>query len=230
MPVEWWKDNKYKIYTQKAWPYWHKDVDFARIIFIKVSSPHHLHRCPQHRHLPLRCCLCLFGLGYYCRGSCHSGHPHHHDHSHTAWGCTRMDSCPVSKKERQRGREKFEDRFSGREWCGMKRCFIFRSCPSSNVGISEHTVPLLQSCTAVLEFEVLTHSGSNICCPAEPPLPSPSTPAYLLNSMNGESKNDSHRTHTHTLTHSLSSCFSSETIHSKRDRRESTVNHLLPPF
>lgn len=24
-----------------------------------------------------------------------------------------MDSCPVSKKERQRGREKSEDRFSG---------------------------------------------------------------------------------------------------------------------
>lgn len=83
----------------------------------------------------------------------------------------------------------------------MKSCFILRPCPKFNVGISKHTVQLLQSCTSVLEFEVLAQAGRNICFPAEPPLPFPlSPPALLLDSMNNECKNHSQRTHTH---HSL---------------------------
>uniref|UniRef100_A0A3Q0RUX4 Uncharacterized protein n=1 Tax=Amphilophus citrinellus TaxID=61819 RepID=A0A3Q0RUX4_AMPCI len=76
----------------------------ANVHILVVFNSHHLHQCPQHRHLPLHCCQCLSGLGCYCRGSCHSGHPRHHGHSHTAWDCTRKDSCPVSKREECRVR------------------------------------------------------------------------------------------------------------------------------
>lgn len=84
------------IYTYTSMTLWHK---VAQILFF--PGPHHLHQCPQHKHLPLHCCPCPFGLGYYCRGSCHSGHPRHHGHSQTAWGCKRTDSCPVSKIMRE---------------------------------------------------------------------------------------------------------------------------------
>lgn len=70
------------------------------------NSPHHLHRCPQRRHLLLHCYLCLFGLDYYCRDSCHNGHPHRLGRSHTAWGCTQMDSCPVSKEREMKKKRK----------------------------------------------------------------------------------------------------------------------------
>lgn len=92
------------------------------------------------------------------------------------------------------------DLFTGKERCEMKRCFIFRPCPKFNVGISKYTVPLLQSWTSVLEFEVFGSGQEKhlLSCWASPPLP-PSPPAFLLDSMNDECKH--HRTHTHSLVH-----------------------------
>lgn len=64
----------------------------------RQGMPYHLHRCPQHRRLPLHCCLCLLGQGCGCRGSCHSGLPHHLCHSHTGLGCNGMGSCPEKRR------------------------------------------------------------------------------------------------------------------------------------
>lgn len=33
----------------------------------------------------------------------------------------------------------WRDHFTGRGWCEMKECFIYRICPKSNVGISKHS-------------------------------------------------------------------------------------------
>lgn len=43
-------------------------------------------------------------------------------------------------------------------------------CPKSNVGISKHTVQPLQSCTSVLEFEVLAGEKHLLSCLPSPPL------------------------------------------------------------
>lgn len=60
--------------------------------------PYRPHQCLQRRRLLPRCCLCQPDLGCGCRGSCHSGLPHHLCHSHTGLGCNGMDSCPAKRR------------------------------------------------------------------------------------------------------------------------------------
>lgn len=174
------------------------------------NSPHHLHRCPQHRHLLLHCCLCPFGLDYYCRGSCHSGHPHRLGRSHTAWGCTQMDSCPVSKERgRWRRREKKNQEWylgavhpichpslnGSFHWGGSdvvwKGALFLGLVPVLMLGLANTQCCSFRGVPLCWNLRFWHWLAETFAFLLSTPLPHPPTPqspaAYLVNSMNSES-------------------------------------------
>lgn len=62
------------------------------------GGPYRPRRCRRRRRLLPRCCLCRPDRGCGCRGSCHSGLPHHLGRSHTGLGCNGTGSCPVKRR------------------------------------------------------------------------------------------------------------------------------------
>lgn len=65
-----------------------------------VSLFYHLHQCPPHRHLLLRCGRCQFVQGCVRTDSCRSDRQLHPCQNRTGEDCRAGHSCPVVWKER----------------------------------------------------------------------------------------------------------------------------------